>query len=187
MSDHSELRLISRLALPAIAALLSVTLAAPVAFGQAAGGYDVLEISPPSGWLARRAWLAEHGVSVDSGTRRSTRGWRPEPVTRTTNTATSRTSSSTSTAAILACGKAADFDRILSTATVMLLPILVVRSLRSIRPFTGRWTRPMNWWRRRFTSRRRWAIGAASRSASSIRLICWQQTLFTVAGARTAS
>ena len=65
MSDYSEFRLISRLALPAIAALLSITLAAPLAFGQAPGGYDVLEISPPSGWLARRAWLAEHGVSVD--------------------------------------------------------------------------------------------------------------------------
>ena len=30
-------------------------------------GYDVLEISPPSGYLARRAWLADHGVSVDTG------------------------------------------------------------------------------------------------------------------------
>ena len=65
MSDYSEFRLISRLAMPAIAALLSITLAPPLAFGQAAGGYDVLEISPPSGWLARRAWLAKHGVSVD--------------------------------------------------------------------------------------------------------------------------
>lgn len=65
MSDNSEFGFISRLAMPAIAALLSITLAAPLAFGQAAGGYDVLEISPPSGWLARRAWLAEHGVSVD--------------------------------------------------------------------------------------------------------------------------
>ena len=30
-----------------------------------AAGYDVLEISPPDNYLARRAWLADHGVSVD--------------------------------------------------------------------------------------------------------------------------
>jgi porin len=30
-----------------------------------AAGYDVLEISPPENYLARRAWLADHGVSVD--------------------------------------------------------------------------------------------------------------------------
>lgn len=30
-----------------------------------AAGYDVLEISPPRGYLARRAWLADHGISVD--------------------------------------------------------------------------------------------------------------------------
>ena len=30
-----------------------------------ARGYDILEISPPAGYLARRAWLADKGVSVD--------------------------------------------------------------------------------------------------------------------------
>ena len=30
-----------------------------------ASGYDVLDISPPPGYLARRAWLADKGVSVD--------------------------------------------------------------------------------------------------------------------------
>ncbi len=45
--------------------VLSATFGSPLAFGQAAGGYDFLEIQPPSNWLARRAWLAEHGVSVD--------------------------------------------------------------------------------------------------------------------------
>lgn len=61
----SEIRRTCWRYLPGIAFALSATLVAPSAFGQAAGGYDVLEISPPSGWLARRAWLAEHGVSVD--------------------------------------------------------------------------------------------------------------------------
>ncbi len=46
-------------------AMLSATFAAPSAFGQAAGGYDFLEVTPPPGYLARRSWLAEHGVSVD--------------------------------------------------------------------------------------------------------------------------
>ena len=42
-------------------ALLLSALANPVM----ATGYDVLEISPPPGYLARRAWLAAHGVSLD--------------------------------------------------------------------------------------------------------------------------
>ena len=46
-------------------AMLSATFAAPSAFGQAAGGYDFLEITPPPGYLARRSWLADHGVTVD--------------------------------------------------------------------------------------------------------------------------
>jgi len=46
-------------------AMLSATFAAPSAYGQAAGGYDFLEITPPPGYLARRSWLADHGVSVD--------------------------------------------------------------------------------------------------------------------------
>jgi porin len=48
-----------------VAAILLSNLAAPLAVGQAAGGYDVLEVSPPSNYLARRAWLAEHGISLD--------------------------------------------------------------------------------------------------------------------------
>jgi porin len=45
--------------------MLSATFAAPSAFGQAAGGYDFLEITPPPGYLARRSWLADHGVTLD--------------------------------------------------------------------------------------------------------------------------
>ena len=37
----------------------------PLAFGQTPGGYDVLEIPPPAGFLARPAWLSDHGVSLD--------------------------------------------------------------------------------------------------------------------------
>lgn len=47
------------------AVLVSATLLAPLAFGQGAGGYDVLEIPPPPGYLARRSWLVDHGISVD--------------------------------------------------------------------------------------------------------------------------
>ena len=47
------------------AAILLSTLVAPLAFGQSAEGYDVLDTSPPAGYLARRAWLADKGVSVD--------------------------------------------------------------------------------------------------------------------------
>lgn len=47
------------------AAFLLSAFVAPYAFGQTAGGYDILEISPPAGFLARRAWLSDHGVSVD--------------------------------------------------------------------------------------------------------------------------
>jgi len=36
-----------------------------LALPQVASGFDVLEITPPSNWLARRAWLAERGISVD--------------------------------------------------------------------------------------------------------------------------
>jgi len=47
------------------AAFLLSAFVAPLAVGQTPGGYDVLEISPPAGFLARRAWLSDHGVSVD--------------------------------------------------------------------------------------------------------------------------
>lgn len=47
------------------AVLLSTILSTPLAFGQGAGGYDLLDVSPPSGYLARRAWLADYGVSMD--------------------------------------------------------------------------------------------------------------------------
>jgi len=47
------------------AVLLSTILATPLAFGQGAGGYDLLDVTPPSGYLARRAGLADYGVSMD--------------------------------------------------------------------------------------------------------------------------
>jgi porin len=50
-----------RMSFSLLAALLFSASANPVM----AAGYDVLEISPPDNYLARRAWLADHGVSVD--------------------------------------------------------------------------------------------------------------------------
>jgi len=43
----------------------ALALMSPLAFGQLAGGHDMLETSSPPGYLARRAWLADHGISVD--------------------------------------------------------------------------------------------------------------------------
>ena len=45
--------------------LASVLFLSAPARSQVATGYDALDIPPPSNWLARRAWLADRGVSVD--------------------------------------------------------------------------------------------------------------------------
>lgn len=45
--------------------LITVALYAALVIDVAAQGYDILEISPPPGYLARRAWLAGKGVTVD--------------------------------------------------------------------------------------------------------------------------
>ena len=45
--------------------LIAVSLYAALVTDARAQGYDVLEISPPPGYLARRAWLADKGISVD--------------------------------------------------------------------------------------------------------------------------
>ena len=59
--------------------LILVSLYTGLVTDTAAQGYDILEVSPPPGSLARRAWLADKGVTLDIRYMGFNRDWYPAP------------------------------------------------------------------------------------------------------------